>query len=427
MAGSRTFKCSVELTAHTIFKHCVDPSEIVQRLEREHILIELVQISVNSSYDTVVLASFETSAKEFLYPNSYARPQYHGLKRYVLLSRTIDFPGISPSFEFCTTTSITEITGIEQNTLKSNNTFTKRSKSPNFAQSANFNRSRPLSTSKRFMNSSVTDPTISSAVKNDYGNREIQEKLNELAIQGEVKHIVPLDKTNGRPPFVVRHVENRLIGRQPKSHIVLNDGLVVNDFTYAQSRPESALSYSYNENNERRSRSVSPVTGRHVSFSRHTSFPVRSRSSSYSRPKTSQSLDFDDRRLSHSRTRHSRQQQKRSRSRSSSPIKQHYNDNDNTTLYNSTNYRSNDFDHDYYNDGSYSRSISPTLLKSSFRNRYGYSPATDLSDRVISTLRRNLDSYSSQPRHRYYSAYRYHNNHMDDDELIERSRRLTQY
>ena len=38
-------------------------------------------------------------------------------------------------------------------------------------------------------------------------------------------------------------------------------------------------------------------------------------------------------------------------------------------------------------------SMSPTLQRDSFRYRYRHSPAADLSDKVINTLRRNLDSY----------------------------------
>ena len=53
---------------------------------------------------------------------------------------------------------------------------------------------------------SLTSHTISSAVKNDYAHRETQEKLRELAIPGEVKYVVQIDKTGGRRPFVVRHV-----------------------------------------------------------------------------------------------------------------------------------------------------------------------------------------------------------------------------
>ncbi len=60
----------------------------------------------------VLLASYEASAKDFLYPYSWNRIEYTGLRRYVLLGRTIEFPGISPSFEFSTSPSIDDVTGI---------------------------------------------------------------------------------------------------------------------------------------------------------------------------------------------------------------------------------------------------------------------------------------------------------------------------
>ncbi len=53
---------------------------------------------------------------------------------------------------------------------------------------------------------SLTSHTIATAVRNDYSQRETQEKLRELAVPGEVKYVVPIDKTLGRQPFVVRHV-----------------------------------------------------------------------------------------------------------------------------------------------------------------------------------------------------------------------------
>ncbi len=53
---------------------------------------------------------------------------------------------------------------------------------------------------------SITSHTISSAVKNDYGQRETQEKISELAVDRDINYVTPLDKTKGRPPFVVRHV-----------------------------------------------------------------------------------------------------------------------------------------------------------------------------------------------------------------------------
>ena len=56
------------------------------------------------------------------------------------------------------------------------------------------------------MSRSLTSHTIASAVKNNYAQRDTQQKLHELTVPGEVKYIVPIDKTVGRKPFVVRHV-----------------------------------------------------------------------------------------------------------------------------------------------------------------------------------------------------------------------------
>jgi len=54
---------------------------------------------------------------------------------------------------------------------------------------------------------------------------------------------------------------------------------------------------------------------------------------------------------------------------------------------------------DLYSSSPPRRSMSPTLHRDSFRYRYRYSPATDLSDKVINTLRRNLDHYVSKILH----------------------------
>ena len=58
------------------------------------------------------MATYETSAKHFLYPYSYDRVQYTGLHRYILLSRTVNFPGVAPSLEFTVSPSIDDVTGI---------------------------------------------------------------------------------------------------------------------------------------------------------------------------------------------------------------------------------------------------------------------------------------------------------------------------
>ena len=56
------------------------------------------------------------------------------------------------------------------------------------------------------LSSSIASHTISSAIKNNHGNYETKEKLRELTVDPDVISVSPVDKTNGRPPFVVRHV-----------------------------------------------------------------------------------------------------------------------------------------------------------------------------------------------------------------------------
>lgn len=60
------------------------------------------------------MASYETSAKEFLYPYSAVRIQYTGLRRYIILNRTLEFPGTNPSLEFTVSPSVDDISGIKK-------------------------------------------------------------------------------------------------------------------------------------------------------------------------------------------------------------------------------------------------------------------------------------------------------------------------
>lgn len=59
--------------------------------------------------------------------------------------------------------------------------------------------------------SPVNYHTISSAVKGDFAKPETQRKLRELAVTGQVKYVVNIDKTAGREPFVVRHVSSKIL------------------------------------------------------------------------------------------------------------------------------------------------------------------------------------------------------------------------
>ncbi|CAF4324907.1 unnamed protein product [Rotaria socialis] len=386
-----------------IFKSCHDPRDIIQRLQREHVLIELLQANGSSS---VLLASYETSAKDFLHPYSSNRIQYVGLRRYVVLSRTIDFPGISPSLEFSVSPSVDVMTGRKKiaTTHEYIKPIPKRSKSLTWRPSSAYPNRSSLNDSA-IVSTSLTSPTISSAVKNDYSQPDIQAKLRELAVPGEVKYIVAIDNTVGRKPFVVRHVNNDLIGRKPLSHSVFNDGLVVND--YSLSRGNSSMSLHSLNDGAYRSRSVSRGNRR-----RSGSRGPRARSVSTSRRELSpfQSSEFEV------------------RGRSRTPERR-------SNLRSTTTYLHNDYDSHNLDDAVYSRSTSPyltstTLARDPFHYCHRQSPAGKLSDKVLHTLRRNLESYSTQPWHKYYSAFRYADGHCDvdgDDELLERSRRLTQY
>ncbi|CAF0732099.1 unnamed protein product [Adineta steineri] len=421
------------------FKSCYDSRDIIERLKREHVLIELLQSNGSSP---ILLASYETSAKDFLYPHSWDRIEYTGSRRYVLLSRTIEFPGVSPSFEFTLNPCLNEGSGTRKvnkshkqtKPIDSYGKSPKRAKSPVWKPSSAYPKRISSSNNSPNVSRSLTSHTISSAVKNDYSHRETQEKLRELAIPGEVKYVVELDKTIGRKPFVVRHVNDNLIGRKPKSHVVLNEGLVVND--YSLSRAGSLTSLHDGSN---RSRSVSPVHNRS-----HSPIKVRTRSPSPSRRpiRSSQSFDFEQ------------------QGRSITPERRsnlYNNDNDDYhnrddefhstedcaicrlhRIHSAQSQRAKSLEQRQFatisNRKSYAPDIyssrlsrpitSATLLRDSFRYRHQQSPAGDLSDKVIHTLRRNLDSYSAQPWHNYYSAFRYSDGHVDDDELLERSRRL---
>ncbi|UJR28900.1 hypothetical protein I4U23_010118 [Adineta vaga] len=431
------------------FKSCYDPRDIIERLKREHVLIELLQANGSSP---ILLASYETSAKDFLYPHSWERIQYMGLRRYVLLSRTIDFPGVSPSFEFTVSPSIDETRGLRKSTktykqpkpVDSYDKSPKRAKSPAWKPSSAYPNRSSLNHSPN-VSRSLTSHTISSAVKNDYSHRETQEKLRELAVPGEVRYVVPLDKTIGRKPFVVRHVDNNLIGRTPNSHVVLNEGLIVND--YSLSRAESLASLNSLDDGANRSRSISPVHNRSI---RSTGARTRSPSPSRRSVRSEHSIDFERQRPPERRS-HSRSSTRRLYNNSDDEGDYHNQENEYHStkdcaicrlhrIHSEQSRKAKSLEQQQFasisNRKSYipdiytsrtSRPItSATLLRDPFRSRHQQSPAGELSDKVIHTLRRNLDSYSSQPWHNYYSSFRYSDGHIDDDELLERSRRLTE-
>ena len=80
-------------------------------------------------------------------------------------------------------------------------------------------------------------------------------------------------------------VKPELIGRKPKSHRVMSDGLVLNDYTLARDETSNSLDGALD-----RSRSISPVIGRSIDLTRSR---TRSPSPARRSPPLSQSADFE--------------------------------------------------------------------------------------------------------------------------------------
>ncbi|XP_045157508.2 spermatogenesis-associated protein 6-like isoform X8 [Mercenaria mercenaria] len=95
----------------------VDPQDVAEFLEDELVVIELLQYS-DYSDGAIRLASYSTSARDFLFPYPSLCPSYTSACREILLSRTIAWPGISPKLEFTTKTVIKESQSPELDALE---------------------------------------------------------------------------------------------------------------------------------------------------------------------------------------------------------------------------------------------------------------------------------------------------------------------
>jgi len=97
-----------------VFTKCTNPFQLGDHLQKENVLISLLQ-------DSKVLAECKVSLKEFLY--SKTNKKGGNLARQVLITRCSNFPGIlSPKMEFVSSTSIREVIAkpkFKQATLKS--------------------------------------------------------------------------------------------------------------------------------------------------------------------------------------------------------------------------------------------------------------------------------------------------------------------
>ncbi|XP_063441104.1 spermatogenesis-associated protein 6-like isoform X2 [Mytilus trossulus] len=159
----------------------LDPSDISDYLEDELVIFELLQMSEYCE-GAVRLASYSCNAKDFLFPYPSLAPCYASTAKEILLNRTIDFPGISPKLEFITVTNIKESVSPELDALDEALQDARKSR----------RRSRSRSRSRPSSRASMRSPSPFLRSKSP----------------GPVTD-------NGRPPFVVRHLDKSLIGRLP--------------------------------------------------------------------------------------------------------------------------------------------------------------------------------------------------------------------
>ncbi|XP_025109370.1 spermatogenesis-associated protein 6-like isoform X2 [Pomacea canaliculata] len=179
----------------------LDPAEVADYLEDELVIFELLQLSEYTD-GAVRLASFSTSAREFLYPYPSLAPVYSSTDREILFSRTVAFPGISPKLEFATKTVIKESISPEDDALEDA-----------------FEQEKERRTCRKTRRSPTRRLRRSGSLSRDLGD-------------------IDLDSTiDTRPPFVVRKLDKSLIGRVPGS----------GHDTHAKSKPKKpkrSVSYS---------------------------------------------------------------------------------------------------------------------------------------------------------------------------------------
>ncbi|XP_052777261.1 spermatogenesis associated 6-like protein isoform X6 [Mya arenaria] len=192
----------------------LDPQDVAEFLEDELVVVELLQYS-DYSNGAIRLASFSTSAREFLFPYPSLCPSYTSDSREILLSRTIAWPGISPKLEFTTKTVIKESRSPELDALEDaleEERLARRARSRSRGRS--LTRSRSLSRTR--------------ACRSKSGVRSSDESMSE---------------ETGKAPFVVRHLETSLIGRTPGAPALKGGkGKKRRSRSRSRSRPTSALS-----------------------------------------------------------------------------------------------------------------------------------------------------------------------------------------
>ncbi|XP_062572659.1 spermatogenesis-associated protein 6-like isoform X1 [Saccostrea cucullata] len=210
-----------DFTFEKTYYTALDPSEVVDYLEDELIVFELLQLSEFGGANR--LASYSSSARDFLYPAPSLSPCYASGAREILFHRSIDFPGISPKLEFVSITNIKESLSPELDALEDSLRDERRSRRRSRSRSRSRPTSRPSSRAsmRTFVDvdpaedlRSYHKPTISSICHSRSPSPAARWKSDDV-------YVPKLSSTEGRPPFVVRHLEKSLIGRVPGS----GDGL----------------------------------------------------------------------------------------------------------------------------------------------------------------------------------------------------------
>lgn len=156
----------------------LDPGHVAEMLADELVIFEMVQLSEYSD-GACRLASYSSNCRDFLYPYPTLAPSYSAHDREVLMSRTVAFPGISPKLEFTTKTTIKESYSPELDALDD---AVEQSRSRSRTRRKPTVRSRSLSPMRR--------------------------KLADVSLE---------DTVDPRPPFVVRKLDEDLIGRKPSA------------------------------------------------------------------------------------------------------------------------------------------------------------------------------------------------------------------
>ncbi|CAG2212820.1 SPATA6 [Mytilus edulis] len=173
----------------------LDPSDISDYLEDELVIFELLQMSEYCE-GAVRLASYSCNAKDFLFPYPSLAPCYASTAKEILLNRTIDFPGISPKLEFITVTNIKESVSPELDALD-----------------------EALQDARHFSFKYWVFPLFFTEIRRRSRSRSRSRPSSRASMRSPSPYLRSKSPgpitDNGRPPFVVRHLDKSLIGRLP--------------------------------------------------------------------------------------------------------------------------------------------------------------------------------------------------------------------